>query len=163
MCVHASACAFISPYHTQTNSMHPQLWQPSPSNLNPDNATWDTWYHGDRLVLHQLTKNPELSGQTSQMEHGWSVNTPQVRTVVSHNNLSFNYQGSIHLTPMPHVTHLSPPMSSKTAPSHTPWCEAVISSLLFNPLLLVCAYPHLSFPWQCLLHCTKSPGRRVRS
>jgi len=64
---------------------------------------------------------------------------------ISSINPSFNYQVAINLTWYPHlllICQLAPPLSSKKAPTHlSPWCEAVISSFLFNPLLLVCAFP----------------------
>lgn len=50
-------------------------------------------------------------------------------------NPSLSYQVVIHLTLYPHLLLICPPLLS------TPWCEAVISSFLFNPLLLVCAFP----------------------
>lgn len=67
---------------------------------------------------------------------------------------SFNFRATVisHLSADPII--IPPP---PTPPP--PWCEAVISSSLI-PSSLPALSLHL-FPWQCCLHCTKSPGRRV--
>lgn len=57
---------------------------------------------------------------------------------------SLNHQLAFHLTSEQHlllICKLSPPLSSKQPHNHPPWFEAAISSFLFNPLLLVCAFP----------------------
>lgn len=72
-----------------------------------------------------------------------------------------NYREAIHLTPFPHLLLVclpAPPLSWKQPP---PQYEAVISSFLFNPLLLllVCSFPpFVSMAMPSALHQEPRPA-----
>lgn len=73
--------------------------------------------------------------------------------------LSSSYSFYFIATLVTHLSALSHQNSPPTTTTIPPWCEAVISSFLFNPLLLVCAFPpFVSMAMPSALHQEPRPA-----